>query len=143
MFGAIYLGMSGLQAYSEGLQKVSNNVSNLNSTGFKTSSVTFTNLQAARDSGGIALADGGTGGGSGVGLAQTSLNLSAGELRQTSNDHDLAIDGSGFLVLLRGDDVRYARTGSFQIDKDGYVVLAGTDWKLGVLDAGGRAQAVT
>jgi fagellar hook-basal body proteins len=135
--------MSGMQAYSEGLQQVSNNVLNLNSTGFKSSEVSFTNLQATRDTGGTSLVGGNDGGGSGVGLAQSSLNFTAGELRQTSNDLDLAIDGTGFLVLLKGDDVRYARTGSFAIDKDGYVVLADTDWQLGVLDSAGRATAVT
>lgn len=143
MFGAIFVGMSGLQAYSDGLQKVSNNVSNLNSLGFKTSTVSFTNLQATRDTGGITLTDGGSGSGGGVGVADQALDLKAGELRTTSNDLDLAIDGTGFLVLLRGNEIRYARTGSFQIDKDGYVALSGTEWKLAALDAAGRAVAVS
>lgn len=143
MLGAIYIGLSGMQAYSEGLQKVSNNVSNLNSTGFKSSTVSFSNLQSSRDSGGISLQDGAGSSGGGVGLADPELNMSAGELRQTDRDLDLAIDGTGLLVLLKGSDVRYTRTGSFDVDKDGYIVLGGTEWRLGVLDANGRAVAVT
>lgn len=143
MFGAIYVGLSGLKAYSEGIQRVSNNVSNLNSLGFKASTVTFSNVQTARDYGGTSMQNGSLGSGGGVGLFDASLELKAGELRQTENDLDLAIDGNGFLVLLRGTETRYIRTGSFEVDKDGFVVLGGTDWKLGVLDGAGRAVPVS
>lgn len=143
MFGAIYVGLSGLKAYSDGIQRVSNNVSNLNSQGFKASSVTFSNVQAARDFGGASLRNGSLGAGGGVDLAGAALEFKAGELRQTENDLDLAIDGTGLLVLLRGSDVRYARTGSFEVDKDGFVVLSGTEWRLGVLDSTGRAVPIS
>ena len=49
MFGAIYVGLSGLNAYSRGLQEVSNNVTNLNSSGFKSSSVSFTSVSVFCD----------------------------------------------------------------------------------------------
>lgn len=143
MFSSIFIGMSGLQAYSDGLQKVSNNVSNLNSLGFKTSTVTFSNLQATRDTGGITLSDGGSGNGAGVGLADQTLDLKAGELKTTSNDLDLAVNGTGFLMLMRGSEIRYTRTGSFEVGKDGYIVLSGTEWKLATLDDNGRAVAAT
>jgi flagellar hook protein FlgE len=143
MFGAIYVGLSGLKAYSDGLQQVSNNVANLNSLGFKTSDVSFANIATSRDTGGIGLGNGARGGEGGVGIATGSLNLKPGELRQTSNDLDLAIDGTGFLVLLKGDEVRYARTGSFEVGKDGYIVLAGTEWRLAALDDAGRAVALS
>lgn len=143
MLGAIYVGLSGLQAYSDGLQKVSNNVANLNSLGFKSSSVSFSNVQSSRDTGGISY-NGGEGSDSGgVGLAEATLNFSAGELRQTQNDLDFAVDGTGFLVLLKGDEVRYARTGSFEIGKDGYLVLAGTEWRLATLDSSGRPVSLS
>ena len=143
MFGAIYVGLSGLKAYSDGIQRVSNNVANLNSLGFKSSSVTFSNVQTARDYGGSSLQNGSLGSGGGVGLYDASLQMKAGELRQTDSDLDLAVDGNGFLVLLRGTETRYIRTGSFEVGKDGYIVLAGTDWKLGALDGAGRAVAVS
>ena len=143
MLGAIYVGLTGLQAYSQGLQKVSNNVSNLNSQGFKSSSVTFANLQGSRDTGGVSYTGGAGSSGGGVGLADARIDFKAGELRQTDRDLDLAVDGSGLLVLLKGDEVRYARTGSFEVGKDGYITLAGSDWRLATLDSAGRAVAVS
>lgn len=142
MFGAIYVGLSGLQAYSKGLQQVSNNVSNLNSTGFKSTTVTFSNVQAGRDSGGLSF-QGTNQGSGGVSLRDSELDFRSGELRQTENDLDLAIQGTGFLVLMKGSDIRYARTGSFEVDKDGYIVLAGSDWKLATLDGSGRPAALS
>lgn len=138
MFGAIYVGLSGLQTYSKGLQSVSNNVSNLNSIGFKTSNVSFSNLQSTRDFGGVSLHDGAGDSGGGVSFNKPSLDMRAGELRQTDRDLDLAIDGTGLLVLMKDGEVRYTRTGSFIIDEDGFVTLSGTEWKLGVLDGSGR-----
>ena len=56
MFGAIYVGLSGLNAYSRGLQQVSNNVSNLNSLGFKGADVGFVNTVGVSSSGrGVAI----------------------------------------------------------------------------------------
>jgi flagellar hook protein FlgE len=143
MFGAIYVGLSGLNAYSQGLQQVSNNVTNLNSSGFKGSTVTFTDLVSVSGSGGLSYSGGGDPSGNGVNIGETTLNFKQGELRQTDRDLDLAIDGSGFLMLLRGDEVVYVRTGSFQVDKDGYIVLAGTDYRLATLDSAGKAVSLS
>jgi flagellar hook protein FlgE len=138
MFGAIYVGLSGLNAYSRGLQQVSNNVSNLNTSGFKGSDVSFSNTVGASTDGGLSLA-GTTGSGiGGVEVGALQRDFTQGELRQTQRDLDLAIDGSGFLVVTRGDQTFYTRTGSFEVDKDGYVVLAGTDYRLATLDGSGR-----
>ncbi len=143
MLGSIYVGLSGLRAYSSGLKQVSENVANLNSLGFKSSTVSFTNLQAERDTGGIGF-DGAKGGNSGgVDLAGTTLNFKPGELQQTDGDLDLAIDGTGFLTLMKGDEVRYARTGRFEVDASGHVTLSGTEWRLATLDAAGRPAAVS
>lgn len=143
MIGSIYVGLSGLKSYSEGLDQVSNNVTNLNSLGFKTSTISFSNLQTTRDSGGVGLQGGSGGSGGGVTLAQSQTDFRPGELLQTGRDLDLAVDGTGFLVLLKGDEVRYARTGSFDLDEDGYIVLRGTEWRLATLDGAGRAVALS
>ncbi|WP_294288208.1 flagellar hook-basal body complex protein [uncultured Sphingomonas sp.] len=135
MFGAIYTGLSGLNAYSRGLQQVSNNVTNLNTTGFKGAMVTFQNLYGARGSGGLSYTANGDGAGNGVSLGEPGLNLKQGELRTTERDLDLAVDGNGFLVLLDGDKTLYARTGSFEVDPSGFVVLSGTSYRLVTLDA--------
>lgn len=131
MLSSIYIGLSGLSAYSQGLQRISGNVANLNAQGFKGSNVSFQSVMSE------------TGFGNGVTNADDQTNFSQGELRQTSRDLDLAIDGTGFFVLQRGDETVYTRTGSFEVNNDGFVVLSGTDYRLATLDATGRAQAVS
>lgn len=143
MFGAIYVGLSGLNAYSQGLQQVSNNVSNLNTSGFKGTDVRFSNTLGAATDGGLSLSGTSSNGIGGVQLGDALTDFSQGELRQTQRDLDLAIDGSGMLVLVRGDQTFYTRTGSFEVDKDGYVVLAGTDYRLATLDPSGSAVALS
>lgn len=142
MFGSIYIGMSGLTAYSRGLQQVSNNVSNLNSQGFKSATVTFRDLFGPNgNQAGAPGTQQATGHGVTNGLTLTDMKQ--GELRQTDRDLDLAVDGEGFLMLLRGDEIAYTRTGSFEVDDDGYVTLSGSEYRLGVLGDDGLPGAVT
>ena len=143
MFGAIYIGLTGLNAYSRGLQQVSNNVSNLNTSGFKGSDVSFSNTVGTSSDGGLSLSGTSSDGIGGVELGSLQRDFTQGELRQTDRDLDLAVDGSGFLVLTRGDQTYYTRTGSFEVDKDGFIVLAGTDYRLATLDGSGRAVNLT
>ncbi|RHW18956.1 flagellar hook-basal body complex protein [Sphingomonas gilva] len=142
MFGSIYLGLSGLNAYQRGLQQVSNNVSNLNTTGFKSSTVTFQDLFGTPQHGGMGLA-GGDASGNGVTLGEIQLDFKQGELRQTGRELDLAVNGTGFLVVTKGDEMLYLRTGSFEIDKEGYVVLAGTEYRLATLDEANKPVNVS
>lgn len=139
MFGSLYIGLSGMRAYSEGLRQVSNNISNLNSSGFKSSDLVFRDLFGGRSSGSGLTAQG-DGGGQGVTLAELRLDLKAGELRQTDSSLDLAVDGAGFLVLEKGGAFTYARTGSFEVDKDGFITLAGSDYRLAVMAASGKPE---
>lgn len=143
MFGAIYVGLSGLNAYSRGLQQVSNNVANLNSTGFKGAAVTFSDLYQLQGRGGLSYSGGEPRSGSGVSIGETQRDMRQGELRQTERDLDLAVDGSGYLVLVRGNETFYTRTGSFEVNRDGHIVLAGTEYRLATLDPSGRAVSVS
>ena len=142
MFGSIYIGLSGLNAYSQGLKTVSNNVNNLNTSGFKAADVSFSDIHGADSRGGLQYGSGTSGRGHGVNIDEASINFAQGELRQTDRDLDLAIDGSGFFVLLDGDQTYYTRTGSFAVNDEGFLVLQGTDYRLAVLDAGGRPVAL-
>lgn len=142
MFGSIYIGMSGLSAYSKGLQTVSNNVSNMNTVGYKANDVTFKNIYGPGSQGGLNYGESYAGSGHGVSVNDLTINFNQGELRQTGKDLDLAIDGNGFFVLLDGDTTYYARTGSFSINDDGFIVLDGTDYRLAVLDDAGRPVAL-
>jgi flagellar hook protein FlgE len=143
MFNSIYVGLSGLGAYSRGLQQVSNNVTNLNSSGFKASTVSFTDLVSYSGRGGMSYADSGSTGGNGVANGETRLNFQQGELRQTQRDLDLAVNGTGFMMLQRGSEVFYTRTGSFEVDAKGHLVLAGTDYQLATLDASGKPVSIS
>jgi len=136
MLGSIYIGLSGMNAFSKGLQTISNNVSNMNTAGYKTNSVTFSDM-FSQGSPGLSFTPNGSGehAENGVRVGDPQIDFRQGELRQTGNDLDLAIQGSGFLALLSGDKTFYARTGQFQIDKDGYIVQQGSGYRLAMLDA--------
>ncbi|MEM9584754.1 MAG: flagellar hook-basal body complex protein [Pseudomonadota bacterium] len=142
MFGGIFNGLSGMQAFSSGLRQVSNNITNLNTSGFKGSSVLFNNLYSSGGNG-LSFNGGVDAKGGGVELSVSQLDLSAGELRQTGRDLDLAIDGPGFLVLERDGELFYTRTGSFEVQADGSIVLSGTDLKLTFLDERGIATPLS
>lgn len=143
MFGAIYIGLSGLGAYSKGLQAVSNNVSNLNTLGYKANNVGFASIAGAGSVGGLEYGSGSRdANGHGVTIKELTTNFGQGEFRQTGRDLDLAIDGNGFFVLLDGDQQLYTRTGSFAVNDEGFIVLQGTDYRLAVLDAAGRPVAL-
>ena len=143
MLGSIYVGLSGLSAYSRGLQQVSNNVTNLNSSGFKGAAVSFTDLVGINGKGGLSYSGDGGNSGNGVGIGRSQLDFRQGDLRQTERDLDLAVDGSGFMMLLNNDEVLYTRTGSFEVNKDGFIVLAGTDYRLATLDGSGKAVSLS
>ncbi|HYD85994.1 MAG TPA: flagellar hook-basal body complex protein [Vitreimonas sp.] len=130
MLGSIFIGLSGMNAFSRGLRQISNNITNINSTGYKASDLGFVNLF-------------GGGGGQGVAMSEGRIDFTQGELRQTDRDLDLAIDGGGFLVLLKDAEHVFTRTGSFEVNADGDIVLAGTDYKLTVLDSSGAPTTLS
>lgn len=143
MLGSIYIGLSGLSAYSKGLQTISNNVTNLNTSGFKATSFTFADSFSF---GGLGSSFshyvGGHQIGTGVRYGAEAIDFRQGDLRQTGGDLDLSIQGSGMLVLKDGSRTYYTRTGQFQIDKDGYVALLGSNYRLGVLNGSGEVADV-
>jgi flagellar hook protein FlgE len=144
MLGAIYVGLSGMNAYSRGLQTISNNVANLNSPGYKATATNFSDVFSYGGGGGQTFFSGlgGSQAGNGVRFTEARVDFGQGDLRQSEGDLDLAIQGSGFLVLLKDGNTYYSRTGQFIVDKEGFVSQAGTGYRLGVLDGTGRAVAL-
>jgi flagellar hook protein FlgE len=140
MLESIYIGLTGLNTNSRGLQTISNNVANLNTPGFKSSTLRFTDLFYSRPAGTTAT-PGTPQFGSGVTYAQTTVNFRQGEIRSSSQDLDVAIEGRGFLALLDGDETLYSRTGQFVIDGDGYLTESNVILRLGVLTSAGLLQA--
>ena len=119
MLGAIYNGLSGMTAYSRGLDIISNNVANLNTPGFKLTTPQYSDIE--RQAGQSGLPNSGMAG-AGVELDASKLSFKAGDTRDTGNPLDAAIDGNGFFILDLNGERFYSRAGQFQFDKDGFLV---------------------
>ncbi|GLQ92647.1 flagellar hook protein FlgE [Dyella acidisoli] len=144
MLESIYIGMSGLTAYSKGLQTISNNVANMNTPGFKATTPRFADLFYGQE---FAPGQAGTTSttyfGTGVEYGYASIDFSQGEIRQSDGDLDLAIQGNGFLTLLDGQKAQYARTGQFVVGDDGYLVDKVTGLRLAMLNSAGKPEAIS
>jgi len=126
MFDSIFIGMSGLQGFSKGLKVISNNVTNLNTPGFKSSDLRFSDAfyQQGGLNGGYTLGQTQVQYGTGLATLATRLNFQPGDTRQTGNALDLAISGDGYFVLQGKDSDKnvYSRAGQFQFDANGDLV---------------------
>lgn len=123
MLDTIYIGTSGLTSYSEGLRAVGNNLTNVNTPGYKGSQLQFADLfsqQSGVDSGG---SNGGSTSGGGLQTLATTINFKQGDFQQTGNALDAAVDGLGFFVLRDSNNgqLRYTRDGQFQFDANGFL----------------------
>jgi flagellar hook protein FlgE len=122
MFGSLYTALAGMNAYSSGLNVISNNVANLNTPGFKVSDPLFREIVYRHLN---TLNGGGSGvipGGAGVEAGSASITFRQGELRDTGNALDAAIDGNGFFVLDDRGEYRYTRAGQFEFSDAGILV---------------------
>jgi flagellar hook protein FlgE len=123
MFGSIYTGLSGMMTFSRGLDVISNNVANLNTPGYKGHDLLFQDLfyqyGLSAESG---LNNPSSEIGNGVTGDRTVMREAQGEIRETGNDSDVAIDGNGLLILRDAEDTYYTRAGQFEIDDEGYLV---------------------
>src|SRR5258708_1965031 len=109
--GSIFIGTSGMDAYTRGLQTISNNVANLNTLGYKEETTFFVDLFSPGGAETGFSEAGGQSNGDGVAFSAPQLDFSQGTLQQTNGAMDLAIQGGGFLVLLDGSNQVYARSG--------------------------------
>lgn len=139
MLESIYVGMTGLLGYSRGLRVIANNTANLNTPGFKSSSMQFADLFY-----GSGDPSGGSSGGNldrfgfGLNTTGTSVSFKQGDLRATGNDLDMAVDGQGMFVLKDSEgNVSFSRAGQFKFDANGVLVDRSTEAKVMGLDASG------
>ena len=127
MTNSLLTGASGLLAHQQKLDVVANNIANLNTTGFKSHNVVFSDLIYTNRSSAVGSSGPEDGGinptqiGNGVQVAEVSQNFNQGVLEATGSDFDFAIDGDGFFVVA-GDQQQYTRDGSFAIDSSGFLV---------------------
>lgn len=127
MNNALYSGVSGLSAHQAMLDVAGNNLANVNTTAFKSSRITFSDLlsQTLREASQPNDATGGTNPmqvGSGVQVASVDRNMTQGNLINTGQSLDMAIEGSGYFVLNDGQRDLYTRVGSFAVDSEYYLV---------------------
>jgi len=126
MLGSIFIGFGGMMAYSRGLAVIGNNVANLNTTGFKGGEPLFSNLVYRSANGAMNGASGASQRGAGVSVDTNRVSFGQGDLTDSGNPLDAAIDGSGFFVLDQGGRLVYTRAGQFELDDDGYLVHRAT-----------------
>ena len=112
-------GLSGLNASSQSLDVIGNNIANANTVGMKSSRGEFADLVASAIGAGGASALAGIG----TAVATISQNFSQGNVNITGNSLDVAINGGGFYQLTKGDgSTAYSRAGQFKLDKDGSII---------------------
>ncbi|MCY0892567.1 MAG: flagellar hook-basal body complex protein, partial [Acidibacillus sp.] len=121
---------SGMNAFQQMMDVIGNNIANVNTTGYKSSSTTFEDLLSQTMSGGSAgNGSNGIGGtnpvqvGLGTQVASITSNFAEGSLQNTGNPNDLAINGTGFFVVspsTTGGQLYYTRAGDFHVDSNGY-----------------------
>jgi flagellar basal-body rod protein FlgG len=132
MSEALWIAKTGLDAQQTRMAVISNNLANANTTGFKKGRAVFEDLiyQTVRQPGAQASQDtqlpSGLMLGTGVRVVATEKLYTQGNLVQTENALDVAIQGRGFFqVLLPDGSQAYTREGAFQVSRDGQLVTAG------------------
>lgn len=123
MMQALFNGLSGLLGFSRNLEKIGNNISNMNTPGFRGERAFFENA----------------GDGIGSQLSQDVTDLGQGDTQQTGTGTDAAIQGKGLFVL-RDDQGKlfYTRGGHFRFDDNGMLIDDVTGYRVAAInDAGG------
>ncbi len=131
MIRALYTAASGMNAQQANIDNTANNLANVNTTGFKKSRVEFEDLvyQQIKAPGTPTSTASESPTGLEVGLGTRSVatarDFSTGNLRNTGQPLDLAIQGKGFLqVSLPSGEVGYTRAGTMHLNADGQFVTA-------------------
>ena len=138
MMRALYSGVAGLKVHQTKMDVIGNNISNVNTIGFKSSTVTFADVlyQTSSNATGANIATGRTGQNAmqiGLGAGVSAINVtidSVGGAQRTDNPFDIMIEGSGFFIVNNGSGNLFTRAGSFMVDElgtlcnaNGYAVM--------------------
>lgn len=135
MMRSLFAGVSGLQNHQTRMDVVGNNISNVNTYGFKKGRVTFKDMisqslsgaaKPQEDRGGINPQQVGLG----MQVATIDTIHTQGALQVTGVNTDLAIQGEGFFIEKKGNSSYYTRNGAFSIDKNGYLVNPSNGYKV-------------
>jgi flagellar basal-body rod protein FlgG len=131
MIRSLWISKTGLDAQQMQMDVISNNLANVSTSGFKKSRAVFEDLlyqnlrQVGAQSSQQSQLPSGLQLGTGVKPVATERIFTQGNLQQTGNDKDVAIQGQGFFqILLPDGTTAYTRDGSFQVDSQGQLVTA-------------------
>ncbi|MBP1763305.1 MAG: flagellar hook-basal body protein [Firmicutes bacterium] len=132
MMNGLNSAVSGLKAQQTALDVIANNISNVSTTGYKSQTVTFSDLlsQTISAASGATSTSAGTNAtqvGLGVAVAGVSTDMSVGSTETTSDSMDVALSGDGFLIVTGGSEGEYqfTRDGNLAIDENGNLNVNG------------------
>ena len=120
LYGALFSGVSGLAAQSSAMGAISDNITNVNTIGYKGAKVNFKTLVTKQ----VSLTNYAPGG------VQSAVRKGIdvqGLLQATNSSTDVSLSGQGFFIVneaanpQEGDMFAYTRAGSFKVDKEGYL----------------------
>ncbi len=131
MMRSLYVAATGLEGEQTKMDVIANNLANVNTTGFKQSRAVFQDLlyqnlrQPGAQSSQTTQYPSGLQLGTGVRVVATERLMTQGNLTQTGNSLDLAINGQGYFQILQPDGtIAYTRDGTFQLNNQGQVVTS-------------------
>jgi len=115
-------GLSGLEASTQNLSVIGNNVANASTVGFKSSETLFSDVYANSLTGA-----GSNQVGIGVQVNDVEQQFTQGNITSSSNPLDIAINGGGFYEMSNNGAITYTRNGQFQLDKNGFITNSSGD----------------
>ena len=132
MMRSLFSGVSGLKVHQTKMDVIGNNISNVNTIGFKSSTVTFSDVfyQTTQKASGPNAATGTTGRnamqiGLGSNVASVTAQITAtGASQRTDNPFDVMIEGEGFFIVNSGGSNYFTKAGSFNVDAYGTLCTA-------------------
>lgn len=138
MMRSLYSGVAGLKTHQTKMDVIGNNIANVNTTAFKSSSVTFADLMSqTTQSASGANATTGVGGVNarqiGLGVKSGAINVnitSQGSAQSTGNPFDIMITGDNFFVVSDGLANYFTRDGSFYVDGVGNLCMTSTGYNV-------------
>jgi flagellar hook protein FlgE len=131
----MYAGVSGLKAHQTKMDVLGNNISNVNTVGYKGSRATFKEMLSQTIKG-ASSPQGGKGGtnpqqiGLGVSLGSIDTSMEQGNLQSTGKMTDISIQGEGFFVVNNGQQNLYTRAGNLSFDEEGYLVNSSNGYRM-------------
>jgi flagellar hook protein FlgE len=138
MMRALYSGVAGLKTHQVKMDVIGNNIANVNTTAYKSQSITFTELmyQTTQAASGPNATTGTAGtNAKQIGLGSTSGAIStaittAGASQNTGNPFDIKITGDAFFIVNNGTDNYFTRDGSFYVDAAGNLATTSTGYNV-------------